>query len=359
MLTWFVADLKTGAFVEELPLRADSLERTIGAKSTCTVNLDVLDPSCPPNWTNLIDGRRSMIVPVDDDLPLCGYLVTDALPGEETVPLTLESLEAIPENVYVDTADFDEDNDDEADIMAALFSQKITGGWGFGLDVTKTGRTATQSYSALEDRTVASAVADLASKEGGPEWITRIRWEDGTHRRFIKTIEIGPQVGRVIPSTVIENRHLESRRRPRSWQKKAVRTIATGDGAGESRPMSTPVVDDVAVAAGVPPWEIRVASTSIEEGEDLDRVALQTSLQYRYGTQRWELEIAQTEAGAPRIVRDYDIGDTPHLDLDPTEVDPAEYHGPARVMGWRVSVQGGVLTKATPAFWTPDEGNVA
>ncbi len=359
MLTWYVADLKTGLFVEELPLKADSLERTIGTKSTCTVNLDVLDPSCPPNWTNLVDGRRSMIVPVNDDLPLCGYLVTDAVPGSETVPLTLESIEAVPEYVNVEDAEFDETVDDEADIMAALFSQKITAGWGFELAVTKTGRKATQSYSGLEDRTVASAVSDLASKASGPEWITRIRWEDGTHRRFIKTIEIGPQVGREIQSTVIENMHLESRRRPRSWQKKAVRTIATGDGAGESRPMSTPVVDDVAIAAGVPPWELRVAATSIETDDDLDRVALQASIQYRYGTQRWELEIAQTEQSAPKIVRDYDIGDTVRLDLDPTEVDPAEYHGAARVIGWRATVQGGVLTNATPAFWAPDEGNVA
>lgn len=358
MLTWYVADLKTGGFLEEVPFKATGLERTIGQKSTCSVTLDVPDASTMPGWDRIMDPRRCLIVPVEDDVPLAGYIITDAIPGDETVPFTLASIEAIPEHANVTTLDFFEGDVDESEVARQLLAAKVAPGWGFELEVTPVGKSADHSYSHYEDRSVASALADLSAQAGGPEWVTRIRWEDDTHRRFIKTIEIGPQVGRDLASTVFENHYLQTRRRPRSWQKLGVRVIATGDGAGESRPMSDTIVDDVAIAAGVPPWELRIPASSIDEVAGLNRVAVTAGARYRYGTGRWELEIAQTTEGAPRLIRDYDVGDTVTLALDATPYDTASFHGPVRVIGWRASIESGVLTQVTPVFWSPDDREV-
>lgn len=354
MLAWYVADMKTGGFIEELPLKVGgTIERTMGVKTTCQVDLDVRDPSCPPRWDQTIDPRRAMIVPVLDDRPLCAYRITAAPDiGGPTVPLSLESLEGIPDVVYVDDLDFAAT--DDAQVAAGLLA-KVADGWGFELDVTNTGTSGDYTFSSFEDRTIGSALSDLTSKEGGPEWVTRIRWEDGTHRRFIKSIEIGPQVGRRIPSTVFENHHLSLRRRSRSWAKIAVRTRATGDGIGESRPMSPAVVDEASVAAGIPPWEMRVSAPTVDSDSGLLEVAQAAATRYLYGTQTWDLSIAQTEPGAPELIRDYDVGDTVTMDLGPTPDDHATWRGVGRVIGWRARIEGRTVIETTPVFYNPDE----
>lgn len=364
MLTWYVADMVTGDFVERFPFTTSGLERTIGARSTVTVGLDVSDKSVPRGWDQILDPMRALVVPVDNGVPLCGYFIeSGGQIGTETTTFTLVSLEAIPERLYVldgafygptTEADFYEGTDDEGDVAAFLLGEMITG-FGFELNLTQTGQTGDHSYSRFEDRTVASALADLSSQDGGPEWVTRIRWADQTHRRFIKTIEIGSRVGKDMQQTIFKNRHLTSRSRERSWARGAVRVIATGDGVGDSRPMSQPVVDEAALAAGVPPWQLRVPAPSISEESGLDRVAQAAAVRYRHGTESWELTIAQTERGAPRIVTDYDVGDRVVMDLGPIEEDPRAWRGEGRVIGWRARVEEGEIVEATPAFWNPDE----
>lgn len=359
MLTWYVADLKTGKFVEEFPFKTSGIERTVSQRSTCSVTLDVVDPSTPPSWQQIIDGRRALIVPVDDGTPLCGFTVEQITGiGTPTIGLTLVSLEGLPDSVYVTDLEFTEGDTDESEVARQLLTAKFTTGWGFTLNVTATGRSGDHVYSQFEDRTVLSALNDLAAQEGGPEWVTRIQWENSTHQRFTKSIEIGPQVGRVNTSVILEDHHLQVRTRDRSWNRRAVSTIATGDGSGDSRPMSSPVIDREAIAAGVPPWEMRVAATSIESEDGLDRFAQSAAAKWRYGTSAWSLEVNQMVTGAPRVAHDYDIGDVVTLDLRANEFDTTEYSGPARLVGWKASVMDGRLTTVTPVFWTPDDENI-
>lgn len=363
MLTWYVADFVTGDFVERVPFRTSGLQRTIGARSSISVELDVNDPSVPPGWDQVIDPVRSLIVPVDGDTPLGGFMVEDGADiGDPTTALALVSLEAVPESFYcVEGTYYGEqtertftETDDEADVAAWLLAEAITG-CGFELSVAQTGKGGDHTYSYYEDRTVASALSDLASQEQGVEWVTRVRWADQTHRRFIKTIEIGPKVGRDMTETVFRNRHLTKRVRNRSWAKRAIRTTATGDGVGDSRPMSKPVIDQAAIDAGVPPWQLRVPAPSIDDEAGLDRIAAAAGSRYRNGTGSWELSLSQTDEWAPRIVSGFDVGDRVQMSLDPTEDDPASWYGTARVIGWRATVVDHVITEATPVMWDPEE----
>ena len=359
-LSWRVCDLKTGDVIDELPLRVGDLSRTISTKTTSSATLDPADPACPPYWANLLDGMRTMLVPVDDGLPLGGWIIDTANVGDPSVPFGISSLEACADYVFCRDHDFYEGTDDEALALAALFADVIVPSFGFTLDVTPTGRTADHSYSWYEDRTVASAAAELASAEGGPEWTTRVAWEDGTQRRIVKTIQIGPKVGQTSPAVVFDDSHLASRVRRRSWTNRATHVVATGDGAGESRPMSPPVVDQAALDAGVPQWEARVPAATVDK-TDLPRVAENALLRRRYGTQTWDATLATAEKGAPRLGFDFDAGDTVSVEFDPrilptgVVLDPASWHGTARVLGWRAQLTARTISQVTPVFWNPDD----
>lgn len=365
-VSWRVCDLKSGDVIDELPLRVSDLSKTVSAKTTSTATLDLADPSCPPYWDSLLDGMRTMLVPVVDGHPLGGWILDTAAVGDPTVPFGISSLEACADGVYCRDHDFYEGTDDEAFALAALFSDVLVPSFGFTLDVTATGRTADHTYSYYEDRTLASAAAELASAEGGPEWTTRLAWEDGTQRRLIKTIEIGPKVGNEISSIVFEDKHLQARSRRRSWSGRAVHVIASGDGAGESRPMSPPAVDQDALDKGIPQWEARVSAPTVDEN-DLPRVAANALARRRFGTQTWEATLASVEAGAPRLGVDFDAGDTvtvdfsartmdhPHIPGTELVLDPKSWQGQARVLGWRAQLTERTVSSVTPVFWNPDE----
>ena len=295
-----------------------------------------------------------MLVPVLDDYPLGGYIIDTAVAGDPSVPFGLASLEACADYVFCRTHDFYEGEHDEATALATLFGDVLAPSFGFEINTTLTGKTADHSYSEFEDRTIGSAASELASGVDGPEWTTGVRWTQDTRRSFTKSIEIGPQVGRDARGAVFENKHLQERKRSRSWADRAVHVRASGDGSGDSRPMSAPVIDQAALDSGVPQWEARVVAPTVEE-EQLPGVASQALIRRRFGTQTWETPLASVESGAPRLGIDFDAGDLVTMQLDATRDDPATWYGVARVIGWRADLSGRTVTRVSPVFWNPDE----
>lgn len=397
-LTWYLADLKTGQVIDVLPVAAQSLERTLNTPTSTTASLYVKDPTMPPNWSNLIDGRRQMIVPVETapdgvDTPLMGFLPERLTVGEPTVPFQMRTLEHALSTVYCWDHYFE--HADAAQILATLCQDVIVPSWGFELRVTDTGLKLDQEYYWTEDRTLASAADDLATAEGGIEWLARIEWADDDHTMFRKVLEIGPSVGRDMHTTVIENEHLSSRTRPRDWSEFGTHVIATGDGSGDSRPMSREVVDEDAIEAGIPRRDVRKSASSADDEALLDVIAAGEANRVRYGTRSWELEIIAADPHAPRVGRDFDAGDTVYMDLkpwresnirsfrqgfgvggfgsgafgvgegamdeEPFVIDPATWHGPdggpapARLAGWRATIAGRAITHVTPVFWDEED----
>jgi hypothetical protein len=377
-LTWYVCHVKTGDRLDEFPLtRVGTIERTIGAATTTSAVLPVRDPRCPPNWDTLLDPATAMLVLDDDGVPLVGYVIDRPTAGTPEVGLSLRSLESIPESVNVRTHDFYEKTDtspgdDEADAAAALLNDVVVPGWGFTLAVTKTGKTADHSYAYEEDRSVASALNDLMGAEGGPEWTIRLRWEDDTRSRLVKTIQIGPKIGAEMPGTVVENRHIESRTRTvsASGDDLAISVVATSDGSGPSRPMSDPFVDIDALDRGVPPWEARVHTTAVDDPAQLERIA-EAGLRRRWaGITTFEMVLASSEKGCPRVGRDFDAGDTVYVESDPVGKhyddkgrvrydDPVSWYGMTRVIGWRATIVGSSFGTVTPVFWVDREVGVS
>lgn len=360
VVTWYLCDLKTGRVIDELPLKVSAdLESTVSTPTTLGATLDVHDEMLVgKDWVTLIDPMRAMIVPVVDDFPLgVAYVIDADSAGAPSATMNLTSIETILDAVNVRTHDFSLDVDDEADAAATLITDVIADSFGFELDVTHTGQTGDHSYAFEEDRTVGSAVNDLASADGGPEWTMRVTWADEKHNRFIKTVQIAKQIGATVPSVTFEDVHLDSRTRNRSYARgnRATYVIATGDGSGPERPMSAPAVDGDALDAGVPQWEVRIAKTAVDDIDQLNRLAV-AGLERRWsGIQTWEMRLALKKPGCPVPGRDFNAGDMVDVQTGPQEHDPATWYGPARVIGWRATIAGRQLVTVTPVFFEPKE----
>lgn len=368
-LTWYLCDLKTGNTINEFPLSVGDVERRVGAASTVSADLAVHDPRCPAAWAQLLDPSRNMFVLDDDGSPVVAYVMDVDAYGGPSARLTLNTLESVLDHVYVRTHDFSEGVDDEATAAATLLADVVAPSFGFAVDVTPTGKTADHSYAFEEDRTVGSALNDLMAADGGPEWTIRVTWQNGPGSRLIKTIQIRAQIGNTIPSTVIENKHLEERKvtRSASGDNLATYVIATSDGSGPSRPMSAAYVDADAIAAGVPQWEARVPFTAIDDPDQLDRLAEAGLRRRAGGLTTWEMVLAQSKPGCPRVGRDFDAGDTVQIQsgrmgrfrlegetFDRYE-DPHTWIGMARIIGWRASIEGRRFRTVTPIFWDDRE----
>lgn len=357
-VTWLLCDLQSGIVIAELPIITTSdLERTISTATTISAQLNIHDDACPTNWAQLIDPLTNLFVVCFDDRPVIGFVHSKDTSGDPTVALSLESLEAVTNAVYVRDHDFSEDVDDEADAAAALLSDVVVPSFGFTLDVTQTGHSGDHSYSFEEDRLVGDALADLAQAAHGPEWTIRLSWQDAKHQRVVKTIQIGPQIGSTTPTTVFENHHLKSRQRVRdsSNGNRAVHVIATSDGSGDDRPMSDPAIDQAALDRGVPQWEARVNFAAIDDTTVLDRLAAAGLTRRRQALTTWPFELDANAPGCPVVGRDFDAGDTVLVQADPTEDDPMSWYGPGRIIGWSASLSGSVVSSVTPTFWSPPE----
>jgi hypothetical protein len=360
-ITWYLCDLKTGALVTDLPLSVNgSIEKSIGESSSLGVTMAIHSDACPGNWATLVDPMRAMFILDDGVNPVQGYYVNDDTMGEPTASFTLTSLEGLLNEVYCRSHDF---YTDDSTVIETLLSDVIVPSFGFELDITSTGKPEAdwvdRSYAFEEDRTVGDAVGDLSKARGGPEWTIRLRWEDATRRRIIKTIVVGPKVGSTIESVVVENIHLNKRIRKGNYSRgnRATHVIATGDGSGEGRLMSAAHVDGEALDAGVPQWEVRIGTAGDLSDEQLEGIAFAGLLRRRNGVRTWEMELALS-SGAPRPGRDFDAGDTITIDSEPTPDDPEEWRGPARVIGWRADMAGDDFRTVTPVFYEQPEENV-
>lgn len=375
-LTWLLCHVQSGDRITDLPLIVTGdLECTVSTATTVQAQLNIHGPTCPPDWATIIDPMTAMLVPVDGQHPLgVAYVIDADSYGDPTGTMTLNSIESILDSVFVRTHEFwefdPEDSvspgDDEADALATLLSDVIAaplttpGTFGFELDVTQTGKCADHAYAFEEDRTLLSVANDLSKADGGPEWTMRIRWADSKRNRFIKTIHIAPRIGAVTPSVVVENHHLDGRIRSRSFARgnRAVHVIATGDGSGPDRPMSKPAVDVDALDRGVPQWEARVQTTAVDDLAVLDRIAV-AGLRRRWaGVVTWDMRLALTKRGCPRVGRDFDAGDAITIESKAMPNDPVEWLGLARIIGWRASLDGdGNLKTVTAVFYeAPEEG---
>jgi hypothetical protein len=334
-----------------LPLSLPSITRRIASTDTLSATLATADRLTPPDWANLIDIRKTMIVPVWEheqwgvsrSVPLNAYYVSD-IDGLRTPTPTLQlaSLEGAFDRVFV--ADHEADDDDLADVATVLLSQKITAGFGLDVAATLTGEKISAAYSVYEDRTVGQVLSEFY--DAGMEWCLRYDWTTGDHTHVAKTIELGPTTGITRPDAIFNDGNATATAKL-SWTSEtgAVRVWAVGDGSGDTRQMSAPEEDAEALAGGVPPWELRRSYTAMTDEAHAQRLAVEALADARDGRVVWSLHGDADRA--PLVGAEWDIGDTIPVDF-PAKHGAPGLTGELRVSGWEMTLEGNVPRLVTP-----------
>ncbi|MFF1633978.1 hypothetical protein [Leifsonia sp. NPDC058248] len=185
---WVSVDARTGIVIADLPdLDVGSVSVALCQYQSTTATLPV--PTAPENWLRAtLPGAACLVLLrqqidafgnfVDIALPIWGGLITQRTRTEgDTVDLSLVTLEKYLDRRYVGTVTFT--NTDQNTIIQTLVNTYVADGAtpGIPIRVQKigTGTVSTRTYMDADDKTVYSALTEIAGTDGGSEWT--IGWE--------------------------------------------------------------------------------------------------------------------------------------------------------------------------------------
>lgn len=342
MLSWVAVNANTGAMIADLTdLKPSGMFGcTMMRYETQTVSLPL--SSAPENWESATREGAVWIVCLDDDgvTPLWGGMVIDNETSHGgTVELSLATPEAYFDRRYVGDAtytataqnliakDLVEDWAKTGTLRGIPIRVQIVGGNGQVRDKT---------CKDSEDKTLYSILQDFSGIIGGPEWT--VGWENvnnlitpvfyvGDRVGAAAPVGLGPAAQFTLPGSVTSAKLKKSY----TSQMGANRVIAVSSGVDAARPQSAPQSDATDLR---PTFEYRwTPSTSITETSTLNDHASRALIAMKNGG--IGLEITANRQEAPKLGRDWFIGDTIGFDL----VSPAWPNGivgTGRAVGWRM-----------------------
>lgn len=363
-VAYLLCDLLTGRVLAEVPLGgADTVQKLIARVETQGFTLPVADPRCPTDWAQLLTPGKAMIVLTLDRALTLGWAVDDVEFGSHEVAVSVSTLETCLARTNVPDLDPYEYGDLDMSAEAAALVAEMTPRFGFTIDWEPSGKPSTTEmpYENRLDMNVLDAINAL-NAAGGPEWRITLAYTDETRRVVSKGIDIRPRIGTDRPDAVFDldaggRGVIDTYRRRVSYAtgKGATMLIGTSDGTGSGeRPMTGPVVSSLAFA-GWPIWEERRNFTGLGQGdvdEDTELMArtAETARQREHGTVTWTIT---GSAVAPKPGRDYEEGDTVHVNIAPQgKVDPIGGTTALRTRGWSLDLASG---RSTIIAW--DDGD--
>lgn len=341
-LDWYACDLRTGAIIAELPSLTPSgtLSRRLGTHTQTSFELAL--SGAPADWEAATTPGRTLLVAVDrlTQIPLWPGIVLPREGGSSTVV----QLDAVTPEAYLDrrfTGDQALLAQDQATVITSLMNAPLTSfGPPFTMDAPATG--VQMDFSALDsdDRTVLSAMQELMSMDGGPEWLVDVAWSDSTHTAFTLPVRVRPKIGiqSTLPEAVFDFPGSVSDYRLReSYEsgKGATVVLARGEGEGLARLSSAPQIASDLEAAGWPRWVHRYTPASgITDPDQLTAHAAAALALMRTGARVWTVEA--TASRAPRLGRDWGIGDSIRLAIERSPRHPQGVDLAARVWSWEL-----------------------
>lgn len=357
MLTFLSAGLVTGEVYEELPLRiGDKLSRFMMDVGSGSVDLPIRDTACPPDWIDHTTPWRVLFVAVDERARVIwAGIPTRRIrnPLTHVVQMPCVTVEGYLRQRHVPNMSFS-NADQTGDITRALAG--IAGdahGVGLEFDTPFSGVNRDRDYHADEGGTVLARLQELSQVIDGFEWTIDVNWADGSQTAFTKTFRTGyPHLGRVTnaPDPVFEMPGgLVSFTFEESWNDDDAGThvIATGDGEGESKTISTPVIDTVREGAGWPRLEVRRSFSSVTRQDTINSHAQSVAAETFGGTELITLE-SRTDA-APEF-GEWGLGDSVRIEIDTDELRMEQI---MRVVGWNLSHAEGTVEPVVARIRTP------
>lgn len=339
-LTWYGCDLRTGGIVEDLRALKPSgaLSRRLGDSTTASFELALA--GAPREWEAATAPGRSVLVAVDTatDNPIwAGLALTRDGGSAQTVTLGSATLERYLDSRFPGTQTLI--GADQADVVAALITPALTTGPPFVIDAPDIGVTMDYLTADGDDKSILSCLQEIMGLEGGPEWTIDVAW-NATHSGFQFPIRVRPAVGIQastpegtfdFPGCVADYKLIESYEQAKG----ATAVVARGEGEGSSRLTSSTHTADSLIANGWPLWEYRYTPASgVTDPDQLEAHATSSLALMQLGAQVWSIEA--TASKAPRLGRDWFLGDTVRLVVERSPRHPSGTDVVARCWSWEL-----------------------
>jgi hypothetical protein len=347
ILAWYGCDARTGGIIEELPLKvSQALSRKLGTSTSCTA--DVPLAGAPAGWVEATTPGACMAVAVDTatDTPIwAGLILTRTGGSRGTASIALATPEAYLDRRYIGNIALTQQ--DQATVMTALMATPLTDGLCFVMDAPPTGVLMDYTAADSDDRTVLSGMQEIMGQAGGPEWTIDVAW-NAQHTGFVLPVRVRPAIGLQtdqpegtfdFPGSVSDYSLIESYEAGRG----ATVVIARGEGEGVSRATSGVYTAADQIAAGWPRWVYRYTPASgITDPAVLNSHAASALALMKAGSQVWTVQASASRA--PRIGRDFNLGDTVRLVVDGSPRHPKRTTVIARAWSWELDVGADTLT---------------
>lgn len=355
-VAWLACDLRSGKIAEELRSLTPSgaFGRRLGVSTAAQFDLDL--GGAPPEWETATDPGRTMLVAVDTltSQPLwAGIILSRAGGSSSKVQLAAATPEAYLDRRYTGT--YTGVLRDQALIMADLVTAVLTDAPPFVVDAP--GGSAAIIYQLLDgdDRTVLSALQELAGMDGAPEWTVDVAWADTAQTQITLPFRVRQQIGvqSAAPEAVFDMPGcITDYTLTESYEsaKGATTVQAWGDGEGSGRLTSGPVTATDLLSAGWCRWDYRFTPASgLTDPDQLAAHAAAALAQVRTGTRAWTVEA--TASRAPRLGRDWSLGDSLRVEISRSHRHPAGASVVSRAYAWDLDPAG---DKVTPILLEDD-----
>jgi hypothetical protein len=338
-LAWFGCDLRTGGIIEDLPALTPSgaLARKLGDQTTLQATLALA--GAPEGWEEATTSGSTALVAVDTstDTPVwAGAVITRDGGSDQTVQLGLATLERYLDSRYPGTQTLVAT--DQAAIVSALVTPALTNGPPITIDAPAIGSTLDYLTADGDDKSILSCLKEVMGLDGGPEWTIDVVW-NGSHNGFQFPLRVRKAIGvQGATSTTFDFPGcVDSYSLSESYEagKGATTVIARGEGEGESRLSSGVHSATALLAAGWPRWDERFTpATGVTDPDQLEAHATQALALMAQGAHVWTVQAVASQA--PRLGRDWGLGDSITLAVDHSPRHPQGSSVTARCWAWEL-----------------------
>ncbi len=340
--SWLAVALRDGQVITPLPdLTCESVGVRICNYQTAQGSLPVggTGRNAPPaDWQRATTEGATVYVLLDDpgdgstSVPVWGGYLTKAEPSTgDTIPLPLSTLEAYLDCRYV--GDVTYTATDQNTIVSDLIARFVNDGT-INIRVQVVGGAGTvrdHTYTDASNKSVLSALTELAGVVDGPEWTIGWEWSDAEH--ITPVLYVGNRLGTAVTPGFMPNAVFEAPgsiisaalTRDFSKGKGANRVIASSSASATTQPTSPPQVYSDPLR---PTFEYRFTpSTSISDVNTLTEHAQAALAQMQQGSRA--LTMTAAVESAPRLGRDWSLGDDIGYKIGGPEYDPGRHWGDA------------------------------
>jgi hypothetical protein len=338
-LAWLACDLKSGRVAEELRSLTPSQvigRRLVGVTST-TFGMSI--SGAPREWESATDPGRTLLVAVDTatSQPIwSGITLTRKGGSSDQLQLAAATPECYLGRRY--PGSYTAAATDLSSIMAALVTPALTDGPPLVLDTVASGTTMDYATADGDDKTVLSQVQTLAGMAGAPELTIDTVWADAAQTQVQLVTRIHPAIGTQLPQpeavfdmpgNITEYELTESF----EDGKGATEVLATGEGEGTTRALSTPQVASALILGGWCRWDYRTSpGTGITSTTQLNAHAAEALALMQTGTRSWTVSAAAS--ASPHVGSDWGLGDNVRVQIVTSPRHPLGIDRVARAYGW-------------------------